>query len=152
VHGFVKGRSTLTNAAQHLNKACVLRVDLQEFFPSIDSARVSVALQGQGLEPDAVKLFTRIVTISGCLPIGLSTSPLISNIVFENADYTLASYCKSEGLTFTRYVDDMVFSGDVVDRNLHDIKGILLANGWLVNDRKTILCGEVGHSMLQACS
>lgn len=144
VHGFVKGRSPLTNAAQHLDKACVLRVDLREFFPSINSDRVGTALQTQGFQTDALELCTRIVTINGRLPIGLSTSPLISNIVFEPTDYTLASYCEYEGLEFTRYVDDMVFSGDVADRNLGDIKEILLADGWLVNDRKTVFMRRGG--------
>src|SRR5689334_24350098 len=37
VHGFVHGRSTFSNASAHLNKSCVLRVDLEDFFPSIDS-------------------------------------------------------------------------------------------------------------------
>lgn len=144
VHGFVKGRSPFTNAAQHLNKACVLRVDLQEFFPSIDSVRVNEALLSQGLESNAAELCTRIVTIRGRLPIGLSTSPLMSNISFENTDYVLAKYCTSEGLTFTRYVDDMIFSGDVAHRNLHDIAEILAADGWLVNHRKTIFMRRGG--------
>lgn len=137
VHGFVKGRSTLTNAEQHLNKACVLRVDLQKFFPSIDSDRVRAALLPQGLEDDALDLCTRIVTIGGCLPIGLSTSPIISNLAFEQTDRDLARYSASEELTFTRYVDDMSFSGEVTDRHFDNIRSILTRNGWIVNERKT---------------
>lgn len=144
VHGFVRGRSPLTNAAQHLDKTCVLRVDLREFFPSIDSGRVKLALLGQEIEPDAVDLCTRVVTIGGRLPIGLSTSPVISNLVFEETDHALAVYCESEGLAFTRYVDDMSFSGEVTDRNLREITTILSNNGWQVNDRKTVFMRRGG--------
>jgi hypothetical protein len=86
VHGFVKGRSTLTNASSHVGKPCVLRLDLAEFFPSIESSRVQAAMRGQGFDGDAASLCARIVTIRGKLPIGLSTSPLMSNLVFEAAD------------------------------------------------------------------
>jgi len=144
VHGFVKGRSILTNAAAHLNKPCVLRVDLQEFFPSISAARVSAALDSQGLDADAVDLCTRVLTIDGRLPIGLSTSPLISNMVFEETDGVLVDYCKVEGLTFTRYVDDMIFSGEVVERNLREIRDLLLEGGWLTNERKTVFMRRGG--------
>jgi len=144
VHGFVKGRSTLTNAAAHLNKPCVLRVDLREFFPSISAARVSAALGGQGFEPDAVNLCTRVLTIDGRLPIGLSTSPLISNMVFEETDGALVDYCKAEDLAFTRYVDDMIFSGEVVERNLRELRDLLLGRGWLTNDRKTVFMRRGG--------
>lgn len=137
VHGFVKGRSTLTNAAQHLGQACVLRVDLQSFFPSIDAGRVASALRGQGLEDDAVELCTKVVTLRGRLPIGLSTSPLISNLVFQETDDNLVQYSDANSLTFTRYVDDMSFSGYLTDQNLLDIKTILDDNGWRINESKT---------------
>jgi len=68
----------------------------------------------------------------------------MSNLVFEQTDYALASYCESEDLTLTRYVDDMALSGDVVDRNLHEIRAILLDNGWRVNDRKTVFMRRGG--------
>jgi hypothetical protein len=114
VHGFIKGRSTLTNAREHLDKPCVLRVDLREFFPSIEDWRTRSALQRKGLDAAASILLTQVITIDGRLPIGLSTSPYISNLTFEDSDQVLAEYCVNEGLAFTRYVDDMSFSGAVV--------------------------------------
>src|SRR5262249_28761655 len=50
VHGFVRGRSTVSNASQHLGKTCVLRVDLEDFFPSISAAMIKASLQAQGYE------------------------------------------------------------------------------------------------------
>jgi RNA-directed DNA polymerase len=137
VHGFVRGKSTVSNASQHLSQSCVLRVDLQEFFPSIDASRVAQALKLYGLEDDATSLCLRLVCLEGRLPIGLSTSPMLSNIVFEMTDHRLAAYCQTRGLNFTRYVDDLRFSGSVADEHLAEIKDILHGDGWIVNDRKT---------------
>jgi hypothetical protein len=137
VHGCVRGRSTVSNASQHLAKACVLRLDLEDFFPSISSAMVKESLQEQGYEAKASDLAVSIVTIAGKLPIGLSTSPFLSNLVFLSTDRSLAEYAQSEGLSFTRYVDDLTFSGKVTDRHLADIARILDDAGWSVNTRKT---------------
>jgi RNA-directed DNA polymerase len=82
VHGFVRGRSTVSNASQHLGKACVLRVDLEDFFPSISAAMIKASLQAQGYEDKAADIAGSIVTLAGKLPIGLSTSPFLSNLVF----------------------------------------------------------------------
>lgn len=137
VHGFVKGKSTFTNAAEHLGQACVLRVDLSEFFPSISASRVYMALCTLGLEPEAAELCIQIATIDDRLPIGLATSPILSNMVFERTDDRLVEYCAVNGLKFTRYVDDMTFSGDVSDQHLAEIDGLLSEFGWTVNRRKT---------------
>ena len=136
VHGFVRGRSILTNAAEHLAKPCVLRVDLESFFPSIRAERVESALIKQGLARDAAVLCRRLITIKEHLPIGLSTSPLISNIVFQDTDTRLVHYSIEKGLSFTRYVDDLAFSGTVNDDHLSDIRRLLEEDGWRVNDRK----------------
>jgi hypothetical protein len=98
---------------------------------------IKAALQTQGYEEKAADVAVSIVTIASKLPIGLSTSPLLSNLVFSSTDHSLAEYVKSEGLSFTRYVDDLTFSGDVTDSHLADIEHILDDAGWSVNTRKT---------------
>ncbi|MCF1593365.1 reverse transcriptase family protein [Streptomyces muensis] len=137
VHGFVRGRSTISNASQHLAKKCVLRMDLEDFFPSIGAATIRASLREQGFDEKAAELAVSLVTIGGKLPIGLSTSPLLSNLAFLDTDRSLAAYARSEGLSFTRYVDDLTFSGDVTDRHSTDIARILDDAGWSVNTRKT---------------
>lgn len=144
VHGFIPGRSTITNANQHLAKKCVLRMDLEDFFPSIGAATIRAALQEQGYEGKAVDFVVNLVSIGGKLPIGLSTSPLLSNLVFLSTDRSLADYAQSEGLSFTRYVDDLTFSGNVTDRHSADIASILDEAGWSVNTRKTVFMRRGG--------
>ncbi|WP_198154111.1 reverse transcriptase family protein [Catenuloplanes japonicus] len=137
VHGFVRSRSTITNATAHLGKKCVLRVDLEDFFPSIGSRWVNSLLQQQGYDEKAASLCVGLTTIAGKLPIGLSTSPFLSNLAFQETDSALAEFSATEGLSFTRYVDDLVFSGDVTDEHLSAIEGIISNDGWLINLRKT---------------
>jgi RNA-directed DNA polymerase len=137
VHGFVRGRSTISNASQHLGKSCVLRLDLEDFFPSISSRRIKSSLQAQGYEEKAAELAVGIVTIAGKLPIGISTSPYLSNLAFLDTDNSLADYAQSESLSFTRYVDDLTLSGEINDRHLADVSRILDEAGWSINTRKT---------------
>jgi RNA-directed DNA polymerase len=137
VHGFVRGRSTITNASAHLAKPCVLRVDLEDFFPSISASRVKDSLQTQGYNDEAVELAVSIVTIAGKLPIGVSTSPFLSNLAFLDTDQALAEYSRSENLSFTRYVDDLIFSGEVTNQHLAGISRILDDAGWSINRQKT---------------
>ncbi|MGC4773667.1 reverse transcriptase family protein [Micromonospora sp. DT44] len=137
VHGFVHGRSTVSNASQHLDKTCVLRVDLEDFFPSIRAAMVRASLQSQGYDEKATDIAVSVVTIAGKLPVGVSTSPFLSNLAFRDTDRLLAEYAQSRELSFTRYVDDLTFSGELSDRHLVDIARILDDAGWSVNTRKT---------------
>jgi RNA-directed DNA polymerase len=145
VHGFVRERSAISNASQHLGKKCVLRVDLEDFFPSISSAMVKASLEAQGYDEKAAELAVSIVTIAGKLPIGLSTSPFLSNLVFLNTDNSLAEYAQREELSFTRYVDDLTFSGEVIDRHLTDIIKILDDANWSVNTYKTAFMRRGGR-------
>ncbi|MFD4337750.1 reverse transcriptase family protein [Streptomyces anulatus] len=144
VHGFVRGRSTISNASQHLAKRCVLRMDLEDFFPSIGAATIRDLLREQGYEEKAAELAVNLVTIGGKLPIGLNTSPLLSNLAFLSTDRSLAEYARSEGLSFTRYVDDLTFSGDVTTRHSVDIARILDDAGWSINTRKTVFMRRGG--------
>ncbi len=112
-------------------------MDLEDFFPSIGAATVKEILLQQGYEEKAADIALNIITIGGKLPIGLSTSPLLSNLAFLNTDRSLAEYAQSEGLSFTRYVDDLTFSGDITDHHSVDIAQILDEAGWSVNTRKT---------------
>ncbi|WP_153040576.1 reverse transcriptase family protein [Actinoplanes sp. TFC3] len=145
VHGFVRGRSTLTNARAHLGKPCVLRVDLEDFFPSISSTTLQGALDQQGCDEKAAELVVSLATVFQRLPIGLSTSPFLSNVVFLSTDYALSEYARANNLSFTRYVDDLAFSGDVNDQHFEAISEILNNSGWSINVDKTAFMRRGGR-------
>lgn len=137
VSGFIKSRSTRTNASWHLDKECVLRLDLQRFFDSIMSSQVNEALLSDGYDPEVSEIVTRLATPEGFLATGLSTSPHLSNLVFQETDSSLLVAAESMQLTYTRYVDDLIFSGDVKDSHADQLRDILSSHGWRVNEKKT---------------
>jgi RNA-directed DNA polymerase len=168
-HGFVRGRSIRSFAAPHSGRRVVLRMDVRDFFPSIGSARVQALFRMLGYpEPVADLLGGLCTTITprsiwphGAnaaerermiqlqrfydrphLPQGAPTSPALGNICFFRADSRLAGLAKSAGATYTRYADDLAFSGSVlfersVDRFATHAAAILLEEGFAPNFRKT---------------
>ncbi|WP_176554682.1 reverse transcriptase family protein [Georgenia sp. 311] len=140
VHGFIRGRDIRTNAAQHLDKDIVLRVDLRDFFGSIDAYRLTDTLTGFGFDQNAASAVLGVTIVNGSLAQGFSTSPLLSNMTFADADLALMKLAADVGVSYSRYVDDLTFSGsfgEVDDRLLLRITDVLESAGWIVNSNKT---------------
>jgi RNA-directed DNA polymerase len=168
-HGFRVGRSPLTNAAEHCGRAVVLKFDLADFFPSIPVARV-FALFGSLAYPDAVvRLLGALCTTrlrradwnarpnpahdgsehsqwvkfgARHLPQGAPTSPALANLIARRLDVRLAGLAEACGATYTRYADDLTFSGDeALRRGAHrfERRVVLIAaeEGFTVNRGKT---------------
>lgn len=112
--GFVRGRGILSNALAHTRARVVLNVDIRNFFTSLPEAEVAKAI-GQccrgTLSAEAVALLVRVVTLRKCLPQGAPTSPTITNIALRHADGILAKAARRIGVAYTRYADDLTFSG-----------------------------------------
>jgi RNA-directed DNA polymerase len=129
-HGFVKDRSTVTNATPHLKKQVVVNLDLSDFFPSITFPRVRGVFEKLGYSPAVATVLAllcteaprRAVELDGKkwfvavgergLPQGACTSPALSNLVARKLDKRLAGMAKKHGWIYTRYADDLTFSGD----------------------------------------
>ncbi|WP_420827696.1 reverse transcriptase family protein [Microlunatus panaciterrae] len=138
VHGFVPKRSIVTNAQAHLSKEIVLRLDLSAFFESIKKSAVREAMLRFGFSDDASTLISDCCCIHGSLPAGFSTSPTLSNMVFLPTDDALHEWAGSRTLTYTRYADDLTFSGtDITDDDCAEIARMLSSAGYAVNARKT---------------
>jgi len=112
VYGYVDGRSIIGNAACHSPKRWVLRVDLQDFFPSINFGRVRGLLMAGpfGLPDQVATTLAQLCVDENQLPQGSPASPIISNIVCRGLDRALADIARTYRCTFTRYCDDLVFS------------------------------------------
>lgn len=139
-YGFVAGRSIVDNARQHLNKNVILKLDLKDFFPSVSQNQVMKIFLGVGY-PVAVSYFlTRICCLNGSLPQGAATSPTLSNLVSSRLDLGLNEYAKDNEMTYTRYADDLTFSGEEIgSTEINQIKHIVRQQGFKTNDRKTRL-------------
>lgn len=140
VHGFVRGRGIVTNAQEHLDQDVVLRIDLSDFFGTISRERVELALQASGFDDECAKSVAGVTTVDESLAPGFSTSPFLSNLLFAGTDLALAALAAEVGVRYTRYADDLVFSGgyEAVNDQLRDaVTAVVTGLGWAVNHRKT---------------
>lgn len=167
-HGFRAGRSVLTFAQPHCGKAMLLRMDLQEFFPSITEARVAAIFRMAGYPERVARILaglactvTPVDIYAGMpasasqpnwnqrkrmslphLPQGAPTSPALANLVAFRLDLRLSGLAKSAGVDYTRYADDLTFSGGrdfarMAGRFENAVAVIALEEGFEVNHRKT---------------
>ncbi len=128
-HGFVPGRSIVTNAALHTGQEVVVRFDLKDFFPSVPASRVRGVFAKLGYPQSVSRLLMGLCT-TVCiedieftdpklyelcerphLPQGAPTSPALANLCAYRMDCRLAGLAKRFGATYTRYADDLTFSG-----------------------------------------
>ncbi|WP_224362086.1 reverse transcriptase family protein [Hyalangium versicolor] len=150
-HGFVKGRSTVSNAGPHTGSTVVVRVDLENFFPTVHYGRVKglfllhgygdeVAGTLAGLTTHRPKLPDGRVVWPGALPQGAPTSPAIANLVCRRMDARLTALAKKYGATYTRYADDLSFSfktpPEKMGRFMWWVNAILQQEGFAENNPK----------------
>jgi retron-type reverse transcriptase len=168
-HGFVKGRSIRSFAEPHVDRSVVLRMDIEDFFPSFAARRIQAfyrtigypepvadrlgglctnALQFRswnmpGIESDPVRLNeARRLYSRPHLPQGAPTSPALANLCSYRLDCRLTGLARSAGAVYTRYADDLAFSGDRdfarrVERFSISVAAILGESGFAVNHHKT---------------
>lgn len=139
VFGFIPGKNGVKEAAAvHCGSDWVYSMDLRDFFPSISSRQVAAAIQTIGYSSEAAQFMTRLMTLEGRLPQGSPASPVLSNLVFSETDRVLINFAKASGVRYTRYADDLVFSGTgkAPDGMQQTIREIVTAHGWTVADEK----------------
>jgi RNA-directed DNA polymerase len=150
-HGFVKGRSIRSFASPHTGQRAVLKMDLREFFPSIPAVRVQAFFRTAGYPETVADLLGGICTNAmrgqvpdiyrrPHLPQGAPTSPALANICAWRMDCRLTGLAKAVGAQYTRYADDLAFSGDAdFNRLATYIAVIAREEGFSVHHRKTRL-------------
>jgi len=120
-HGFVKGRSTVTNAKPHEGAAMVIKLDLKDFFPTVHYRRVRGLFQFLGYNEEAANTLAGLTTYRpkldngdviwpGILPQGAPTSPALANLACRRLDQRLSKLAEKYQATYTRYADDLTFS------------------------------------------
>ena len=111
-HGFVPGRSIVTNAEIHSKRRFILNLDLKDFFPSINFGRVRGMFLGKPyfLNEEVSTALAQICCYQNQLPQGAPTSPVISNMLCAQLDSQLQQLAKRYKCTYTRYADDITFS------------------------------------------
>jgi hypothetical protein len=140
VHGFVPDRSIVTAARQHCAASWILKLDIRDFFPSIDEGRVVELLSNLHYPAPAARLLARLLTLDGRLPQGAPTSPVLANLAFSDTDKRLVKIANHYALKYTRYADDLIFSSkkDWPGKELMEtITHAIRQEGWTVAKGKT---------------
>lgn len=114
---FVPGKNLRDNARFHRNTNIVVALDLHDFFGSIKESQVYEVFSKMGYKKTVVVFLTQLCTLGRCLPQGAPTSPMLSNMVFYDLDQRLFHYCRLRKIRYTRYADDLTFSGEYIDVN-----------------------------------
>jgi hypothetical protein len=125
VQGFVHRRSIRTNAALHLNQPLVAHADLRNFFDTVEVGQVERVIAALGAPPDIAATLARLCTVEGHLPQGACTSPVLANLVLAPLDADLAAL----GARYSRYADDLTFSGPAVPTR-EDIEAAVRRHGF----------------------
>lgn len=112
--GFVPRRSIKENARFHRKQEMVLCLDIENFFSSISSAKVRQFFLSCGYSNNLTYYLTRLCTLNGGLPQGAPTSPTLSNLIFASLDNKISKYCLDNKIRYSRYADDLTFSGSFV--------------------------------------
>lgn len=133
------GADTKKNAQHHIAKDMVMKLDIQSFFDNITFAQVRKFAFPEGKYSEACRtLLTILCYDEERLPQGAPTSPFICNIVMKDFDKTLGEWCFQRNIAYTRYCDDMTFSGsfdagEVIDK----AEELLRREGFFLNPKKT---------------
>lgn len=117
-YGFVKNKSIFSNANKHKNKEMIFNTDIRDFFNTITSKRVQGLLERLGFPKDVAYLITELCTFNRHLPQGAPTSPHISNLICHTLDKRLTGLAKKMNIEYSRYADDITFSGSKIPRSI----------------------------------
>ena len=144
VHGFVPDRDIFSNVEPHLKSKNMMVIDIKDFFPSIKYKQVMHVFTQLGFPAKVTILLTNLCTLDRRLPQGAPTSPALANIIFSTVDDQLTNLAEEWECEYTRYADDLVFSGNVRFTNKHKLHAtrIIEAAGFRINTRKTRIIGS----------
>ena len=173
-HGFVAGRSALSAAQVHAGESIVVTLDLKDFFLNTRLSRVHHIFRSLGYPWAAARVLTGLC--SSCtprsvfsrvpiarrhdwltqkihqsphLPQGAPTSPALANLAAWHLDVRVRGLARTFGANYTRYADDLAFSGDRdfaarIKPFLAGIDEIARSEGFVLNNRKTRIMRRAG--------
>lgn len=110
----------IENLKFHKKQPKVFTLDLENFFPSISIKSIEKTFLEMGYSRMVSKLLAKLCTRDKTLPQGAPTSPTLSNLIFKDADVAIADFCKQRKIRYTRYADDLSFSGNFEEKELFE--------------------------------
>jgi RNA-directed DNA polymerase len=182
-HGFTRGRSAVTHARRHTGQFVVVSLDLEDFFASIAVGRVFGIFRTAGYPESVAHALTALTTnvvplavwhqvrrpattalidpqyrlgrrlATPHLPQGAPTSPSLANLAGFRLDRRLSGIAAATGMTYSRYADDLTFSGSRrllgnANQLRSTISQIAREEGFTVNRRKSMLVTRAGRQQV----
>ena len=179
-HGFTRGRSVRSHASEHTGRFVVIRLDLEDFFASIAAGRVYGIFRTAGYPESVAHSLTALTTnvvpaglwaslprpadsaqidahhrlgrrlATPHLPQGAPTSPALANLSAFRLDKRLSGLAASLDVSYTRYADDLTFSGPTrlvraANTLRRAVAEIVREEGFAVNDHKSMLATRAGR-------
>lgn len=141
---YKKGTSIVDNARPHVGAKLVLKLDIQDFFDQITWILVyQNAFPGTHFPPAIRKMLTEFCCVRDRLPQGAPTSPTVSNLVMRPFDVHMGEWCREREIRYTRYCDDLTFSGAFEPEEvIRKVRGFLQVYGFELNRKKTRVLGR----------
>ena len=133
------GSSTLRNAKHHVGKQVVLKLDILHFFDSVRYSTVKDKVFPEEIYAEFLRiLLTMLCYHKDTLPQGAPSSPAMTNIILYEFDELVGQWCRERGIAYTRYCDDMTFSGDFDPAEvIRFVRLELKKMDFLLNEQKT---------------
>ena len=150
-YGFLPDSKLRTHAQQHVNSTAVLILDIENFFPSISIARIVRVYKEAGYSATGAWILARLCTSNGTLPQGAPTSPQLANLACHRLDRRLEEFAERRRLVYTRYADDLTFSGlsmSGLAKACSFITHMVKDSGFRLNNKKTRLVGPSGAKVV----
>lgn len=160
--GFRKGRGLVDHVLPHVGQRVVMTWDIEQFFPSIHYARVHRVFGRMGYPPKPARILALLCTARQAeerlpwrraLPQGAPTSPAISNLACRRLDARIDGLAKKFGARYTRYADDLAFSGDEkfrkeMGRFIRRLSNIVSEEGYRPHRRKLWIMRSGGRQLV----
>lgn len=152
--GFRQNISVTYNAKAHLGNKQILKADITDFFGSIKKQRIIKAFEKIGYPANISQVLAELCTLENKLPQGAATSPTLSNIIAYDMDVKLASVAQKSNLTYTRYADDLTFSGEDIsfELTLSEIDRTIREEKFVIQRKKTRFLTEKKRKIVTGIS
>lgn len=135
---YLKGRTLKHNARFHRAQKVVVTMDIKNFFPSISVKDITEIFENMGYFHDLSCFLAHLCCYNNVLPQGAPTSPYLSNLRMTTLDDKISEYTYEKSIRYTRYADDLTFSGDFNPHFLiSNISKFVYNEGFCINPQKT---------------
>ena len=135
---FYRGRGVKENARFHRSQVVLVTMDIKDFFPSIKINSIVSIFRELGYYDDVSNFLAHLCCLNYALPQGAPTSPYLSNLRLSKFDQNVSDFTTANKIRYTRYADDMTFSGNFDPHQLIPrISKMLYSEGFSVNPAKT---------------